>query len=258
MIFDSAIPFENLPTSDTKLKQYLNFNPPHNEYTKKQVKNGVKGRSATETDRGGWRGYDRVYSKYFKDIRNKNLEILEIGIMSGYGLLAWQRYFVESSIYGIDISLDKVLLEKQIIKDKFPKFSKIKCKILDSTNNNDWYEFYGKQFDIIIDDGDHHPTTQTKTIQCAWKYLKSGGFYFIEDVGHRYGEDKLKILSDTLESMKSEFDMIEIYSHMNYGLEQVLKNKDYLKRNNILDVAHPNICKKEYIVAIKKVGTKNG
>ena len=83
MIFDKAPHYDVLSPSDIELKEYLNYNPVHNAYTKRQ---NLPGRSPTETDRAGWRGYDRVYTKYFKDIRNDKLDILEVGIKEGYGI----------------------------------------------------------------------------------------------------------------------------------------------------------------------------
>jgi len=247
LIFDEAVSFDVLDSSDTELKAFLNYNPIHREYTKRQ---NIPERSVEETDRGGWRGYDRVYSKYFKNIRNDKLKILEIGIHAGYGIYAWQNYFRNSMIYGIDINWNTDMIQhRNDLKIKHPLFKKAKLYNIDSTDKNHWIEFYGKQFDIIIDDGGHHPKTQVATFDCGWKYLKSKGLYFIEDVGHRYGEEELNFLSDKIESHKREFDEINIYYHENVGLKYVLQNKFYVKKNNI---KNKNVSNIEYIIAIRK------
>lgn len=237
MIFDRAIHYSELPESVPDLKAYLNYNPPHNEYTRKQ---NIPERSPSETDRGGWRGYDRVYSKYLEKFRYNKMSVLEIGIMHGYGILAWHRFFENSNVYGIDIKPNEtMLLEVMKIEAEFPSFPKNNLKFFDTTIQDNWLDFYGKKFDIIIDDGGHHPHTQIDTFRNAWNYLKDGGLYFIEDTSHRYGEKELKELSDCLESYKDQFEFIEIFAHNNDGLRKVFKNR-------------PDLNVREYITAIKK------
>ena len=48
-------------------------------------------------------GYTKVYEKYFDNIRDQKLKILEIGIADGKSLLMWSDYFQNSTIIGIDI-----------------------------------------------------------------------------------------------------------------------------------------------------------
>jgi hypothetical protein len=87
------LPVFDLPEGDLELKKLLNYNPPLNRYTKSQPETG---RDPNETDRGGWRGYNRVYSKYIGHLRKEPLKIMEIGANMGYGLLAWAKYFPNS------------------------------------------------------------------------------------------------------------------------------------------------------------------
>ena len=250
MIFKDAIPFEQLPDSDTMLKEYLNYNPPQLKYTQKQ---NMPERDPSMTDRGGWRGYDRVYSQYFKDIRDKKLNILEIGIMHGYGIYAWQKYFSKSTVYGIDIDWSSTkMMQLNDLKKKHNLFKQARLYNLDSTKENSWYQFNLEHFDVIIDDGDHHPDNQIATFKLAWNYLRNGGLYFIEDVGHRYGEIPLQKLSDCLNEYSLHFESLNIYSHNNLGLKRIMQDKNYLNMNKSRIVADTNVNTTEYIVAIKK------
>ena len=36
--------------------------------------------------------------------------------------------------------------------------------------------------DVILDDGDHYPLTQLRTLTLWWPYVRPGGYYIIEDV----------------------------------------------------------------------------
>lgn len=247
MIFDKSSHYDTLPSSDPELKKFLNYNPVHNNYTRKQ---NIPGRNPNETDRGGWRGYDRVYSKYFHKLKNENLKIMEIGIKEGYGIYAWQNYFVNASLYGIDIDWNpSIIVERNNLKQRHPQFKKARLYNIDSTKEDNWIEFYGKTFDIIIDDGDHHPDAQIATFKSAWKYLKNGGLYFIEDIGHRYGKSSIERLSDFISSQKSEFVDMEIYHHDNVGLKHLLSNERFCKERGITE---NNVSSLEYIVAIRK------
>lgn len=251
MIFDNAIHYSELPESDLDLKNYLNYNPVHNAYTKKQ---NFPGRSPTETDRGGWRGYDRVYTKYFVPLREEKLNILEIGIKEGYGIYAWQKYFKNATLYGLDIDWKPgIITQRNILKNKHKLFQKARLYNLDSTKEDNWIHFYGKEFDIIIDDGDHHPYSQIETFKHGWKYLKAGGLFFIEDVGHRYGEECIKHLSDFIESRKDQIELIDIYYHNNTGLQVWLnlgkKNQKFAIKSGLKNL---DATSNEYIIAIRK------
>lgn len=251
MIFDNAKHFDTLPPSDPDLKAYLNYNPVHNAYTKRQ---NLPGRSPTETDRAGWRGYDRVYTKYFKNIRNEKLDILEIGIKEGYGIYAWQKYFKNATLYGLDVDWQPgIIQQRNVLKEKHSLFKKARLYNLNSTLEDNWLQFYGKQFDIIIDDGDHQPASQISTFKHGWKYLKSGGLFFIEDVGHRYGEDQIENLSDTIKSYRKQIKEMNIYYHDNTGLkvwlDKASKNAEFANRNGFKNV---NASSNEYVIAIRK------
>ena len=43
--------------------------------------------------------YVRYYEKYFEEIRNENLKILEIGVQYGYSMKGWKEYFQNSLLY---------------------------------------------------------------------------------------------------------------------------------------------------------------
>lgn len=248
-LFKDVPHFSVLPDSDPDLKAFLNYNPEHNQYTARQ---NYPGRNPNETDRGGWRGYDRVYSKYFKDLRHTPVNMLEIGIMQGHGLLAWQRYFESGKITGVDNVIDqsRLLVMQRLAKD-FPVFRKVKTDYIDSTDPDHWLQFDLGEFDIIIDDGGHHPDTQIATFNNAWKYLRDGGLYFIEDISHRYTEDKLYQLEDLLTKIKDQGHTIEVYHHINTGLDHILNTPSERKKHNIHPDAPNNA--EEYIVAITKL-----
>jgi predicted O-methyltransferase YrrM len=253
MIFERSIDFELLPQSDSDLKAMLNYNPVCKDEFIKQTRTGVPGRDPNFTDRAGFRGYDRVFSKYLTDLRYKRNNILEIGTWCGYGLLFLLRYFENSRVYGIDLDIGKYFLMYRKILSHYQIYSEGTVYPADSTSKLDWQFFDGELFDIIIDDGGHHPLTQADTLVNALEYLAPGGILFIEDIDHRYGDDALNHLSDLLYSLSDQYN-ISIYKHFNTGL-------DFLVKNNRISNLHDSIDPEEfdataYIAVIQD--TKNG
>ena len=136
-------------------------------------------------------GYTPTYTEIFEPIRNKNLNLLEIGIgtiisgaqssMSntkiqnykpGASLLAWKEYFPNSLVYGGDIQEDTQFTEDRIQTFLFDSTNKEQC---DTTLKN-------MEFDIIIDDGWHKWKAQKDTITNLFNRVKLGGYYIIEDI----------------------------------------------------------------------------
>jgi hypothetical protein len=51
-----------------------------------------------------WRHYFEIYDRHFEKFRNKEVNILEIGIYSGGSLGMWKAYFgPRCRVYGVDI-----------------------------------------------------------------------------------------------------------------------------------------------------------
>ena len=153
-------------------------------------------------------GYTPTYVELFESIRNKNLNLLEIGIgtiiagaqssMSntqiqnykpGASLRAWKAYFPNSLVYGGDIQEDTQFTEDRIQTFLFDSTNKEACDSI----------LKDMEFDIIIDDGWHNWKAQLNTITNLFDRVKVGGYYIIEDIEGRGGS----------ELFNSEFDNIK-------------------------------------------------
>ena len=122
------------------------------------------------------------YDNAFFDLKDKKLNILEIGIQNGSSLVLWNEYFKNSIIYGID--------NTNFINDRLDTYPRIKTIIQDA---------YKKEltsnlplFDIIIDDGPHTLESQIKFINNYFKKLNKNGKLFIEDVDGKYNLNELR------------------------------------------------------------------
>ena len=123
-----------------------------------------------------WHGYPSFYEKLFGPIRSTPLTLLEIGIDQGGSLFAWQEYFSNGTIYGIDI----------VIPDCIANQSTIRFAIADQSNPLQLLQTLEKwnnpTFDIIIDDGSHWVSHQRISMETLWKSVTPGGYYVIEDL----------------------------------------------------------------------------
>ena len=155
----------------------------------------------TFCDKGTDHTYIDFYAHHFARYKTK-VDLLEIGIMTGGSLLLWSKYFDQYDITSIDFS---------------PSWSSprpFQQEIVDNPNIDLYFSvnskdpafsagFEDESFDIIVDDGDHDPVTQTETFRNYFLKVKKGGTYFIEDIrGERELEIVTKEVKDWLAARK--------------------------------------------------------
>lgn len=141
------------------------------------------------TDKGR-SGYHEVYERLFSESRKTILAVLEIGVgtlhprahssMVGYGashyrpgasLRVWAEYFPNAHITGLDTQNDCLINEPRIV-----------THLANSTRRQEVDDALAENmFDLIVDDGDHEPSSQIATLQNCWRRVKPGGYYVIED-----------------------------------------------------------------------------
>lgn len=149
-------------------------------------------------------GYTNTYSDIFKDIKDKVTSVLEIGIGTlnceipstfignknifeqyepGGSLRVWRDYFQYAQIFGVDIAKDCMFKEERINTFLF------------DSSEKEYVDYYldNLTFDIIIDDGNHDPKFQIKTLKNLLGRVKEGGYYIIEDIGGYSGTEELLV-----------------------------------------------------------------
>jgi hypothetical protein len=120
--------------------------------------------------------YMPMYEFWLKD--RKIEKFLEIGFGPGASMKMWAAYYPEAEIYCMDNEADEF---KNVWKSPDTNIENVRMVIGDSTNPEAWLQLpYG--LDVVIDDGDHTPTSQIASFMAGFGKLKSGGLYFIEDL----------------------------------------------------------------------------
>ena len=123
-------------------------------------------------------GYSDFYEMMLGGIRERVLNMTEIGVAWGLSLEAWHDFFPNARLWGFDISvLPKV--QKRLAHK--PRIRTFVCSSTDSAGlaRTGLSE---ESMDIIVDDGVHTPRFNELTLLNFWPLLRPGGLYFIEDV----------------------------------------------------------------------------
>lgn len=118
-------------------------------------------------------GYiDEFYNDLLTPLKNRTINVLEIGIYFGHSVMLWQAFFPQATIYCADI---------------------VECPGIDNLDRVIQYtesaytpEFMGKltglSFDIIIDDGPHTLETMKYFLIHYPRLLKNNGVLILEDI----------------------------------------------------------------------------
>jgi len=120
-------------------------------------------------------GYDIFYEKYFKDNRNKRLNIIEFGIHYGDSLAALSCYFPYANVVGVDRNPFSTNYKSKRVRTLY-------CDVSSEKNLENLSNYLNKDYDYIIDDSSHNPIHQKLIFFSMFKNLKSGGIFVIEEL----------------------------------------------------------------------------
>ena len=170
--------------------------------------------------------YTYTYDELFNNIKYKTTSILEIGLGTlnpsipssfsgntqhfshykpGGSLRVWRDFFPNAQVYGVDIAKDCMFTEERIKTFLFDSAEKEYCD----------YYLDNLEFDIIIDDGNHDPKYQVKTLKNLFPKLKENGIYIIEDIGGYQGTEELLIeYLDEFKSVTKGYNIVNKGNHI--------------------------------------------
>ena len=118
--------------------------------------------------------FTNLYEEIFKNLKNKDINFLEIGVANGHSIASWYKYFPNASINGMDIKKK----DKLFYRGKRLNYSSVDCFNQKKVDN---FLKENKKFDIIIDDSSHTYTGFFYNLKNFYKHLKAGGIYILED-----------------------------------------------------------------------------
>jgi|688.fasta_scaffold147637_3 hypothetical protein len=133
-------------------------------------------------------GYTLTYEKYMNQFRNKAVKLFEIGICDKRFPYAspkmWMSYFKNLDLYCVDNFWGSYLHEKKQDIKLLNEWG-INFIYADQGNFCDWEEIKKEcpsDFDFIIEDGSHWPNHMAVSLWQSRNMIKSGGYYFMEDL----------------------------------------------------------------------------
>jgi hypothetical protein len=126
------------------------------------------------SDKVSAHNYGSFYDGIFSDIEPR--AILEIGVLRGASLRAWQSARVPI-VEGIDCTPRPEHQGLQVHYATMPDIEPIREQL--------------GSYDLIIDDGSHRADDYTATAAALWQHLRPGGRYIIEDIQTQADADRL-------------------------------------------------------------------
>lgn len=120
------------------------------------------------TDKESTHHYLDIYDRLFAPFKDKEINLLEVGIASGGSLKLWDDYFTNANIVGIDFINEMKYEYSKKVKLCFEDIHKI--------------DFEDNCTDIAIDDGSHLIDDQIYFIKTLFWSLRKGGLLIIEDI----------------------------------------------------------------------------
>ena len=123
--------------------------------------------------------YTPVYEKLIADLtpnrKTARLRVGEIGVACGASLRMWANYLPQSQIEGFDIRPDCANLCKDL--------PNVTITIADPRTMN------RRNYDLFVDDGSHIAEDIVDTLVHCQNWVRSGGYYVIEDLGCTYNPE---------------------------------------------------------------------
>ena len=125
-------------------------------------------------------GYLNFYDSVLKHLRDRSVTLLEIGVFNGASTKMWRDYFSNGQIVGLDIDE----------RCRHIAEGRITIEIGDQSDVADLSSISAKYgpFDIVIDDGSHIWDHQITALQYLYPFVKTGGFYILEDLHTSFGK----------------------------------------------------------------------
>lgn len=149
-------------------------------------------------------GYTTIYEKYMNMFRESDtpVEFLEIGICDKRFPVAsprlWLSYFKNINLYCVDNFWGNPPRE-EVLEQLFSLG--VNFFYADQGSEDSWNKIsssLSRPLDFIVEDGSHYPEHMLYTLWRSIPILKSGGYYFMEDIQHEttigwYGYDNFTV-----------------------------------------------------------------
>ena len=159
-------------------------------------------------------GFTGIYTLLFSNLKNKKINIAEIGIEKNNSIKIWRKYFQYSNINAFEYDKKKIIKAK---KEKLRQTYYFQTNVTKKESIKKSFKKAKCKFDIILDDSTHIFNDQINIIEETYKFLKKDGILIIEDI-YRYIKeyDELKYYKK-LNHLQKEFNDIFFIESINFN-----------------------------------------
>lgn len=152
-----------------------------------------------------YHNYLDKYDFFLNKFRDKEINVLELGVSKGASIAMWEEYFPKAIIYGVDINEKCRIYEegrKRILIEDLSYEDQIR-KLVDIAP------------EIIIDDASHIWSHQIKALYELLPCIPPGGVYILEDLETSFGAHTAKYADASV----STYDFLSAISEVvtSYG-----------------------------------------
>lgn len=177
---------------------------------------------ATDKSKFG-HGFNKLYHKYFQELRDDPLNLLEVGVAAGHSIQMWAKYFTNAKLVSIDHDIKSY---------HYPPNDRITIIKGDQRDTNLLTELHTNHgpFDIIIDDGSHIDSYTKTTFDTLFPLLNPGGLYIVEDLHTSYHSvvHGIDNTPDFINYVKELVDYVNSHGYcMSGNVVSCSKNGDY-------------------------------
>jgi cyclopropane fatty-acyl-phospholipid synthase-like methyltransferase len=124
--------------------------------------------------------YLNFYERFLAPLRFvSGVRLLELGVFEGASVKMWEEYFPEAKIIGADNDRAKLKYATARIVMEYADQSDVADLIRLSQAHG--------PFDVVIDDGSHIWDHQIASLRYLYPFVKTGGYYILEDIDTSYG-----------------------------------------------------------------------
>jgi hypothetical protein len=132
--------------------------------------------------------YTNTYEKYMSLKKTEHINMLEIGVCDKRfpyaSIKMWMSYFKNIDFYAVDNfwghKIDDKINDIKQLNEQGVNFI-----YADQGSFEDWDELntkYPNKFDFVVEDGSHWPNHMVVSLWKSIGMMKSGGYYFMEDI----------------------------------------------------------------------------
>ena len=162
-----------------------------------------------------WTLYVAEYERIFRELRDKPVKLLEIGVQNGGSLEIWAKYFDKGIVF-LGCDLDSAC---SALSFEDPRIA----LVIGDANDDSTREkilSYSPEFDIVIDDGSHHSKDIIRSFSMYFPKLADGGLYIVEDLHTSYWREFEGGLFNPYSPVSFFKRLVDIINFEHWGIER--------------------------------------